>query len=125
MARAPVIFTVKGEPASKSNQRRLVMTGDKPRMIKSKKAIDYLDAFAMQCPSLGDEMFEGEVHVVMRMTYASWRPDLDGGMTLILDAMQGKIYKNDRQVASLIVTKEKPDKANPHVIIEVRSFDRA
>lgn len=119
----PIIFTIKGEPASKSNQRRLVTIGGKPRMIKSKKAISYLDEFNEQCPTLA-EPYEGEVYVTMRLWYASRRPDIDGGASLILDAMQGKIYKNDRQVACLILTKELPDKENPRVEIEVRKFDR-
>ena len=36
---------VKGEPASKSNSRRLVTIGGRPRFIKSKKALDYVKAF--------------------------------------------------------------------------------
>lgn len=86
-----MIFTIHGEPASKANSRR--WTGR--LFIKSKKALDYGDAFAAQCPVL-DPLLEGDLRVDMRIYYASRRPDLDD--SLILDLMQGRIYKNDRQV---------------------------
>jgi Holliday junction resolvase RusA-like endonuclease len=84
-----------GEPASKANSRTITTIGGKPRSIKSKKALRYLEDFHRQCPFL-DPMFEGNVHVDLRIYYASRRPDLDE--SVILDAMQGRIYKNDRQV---------------------------
>ena len=39
---------------------------------------------------------EGELKVTITIWYASRRPDLDE--SVILDAMEGHIYKNDRQV---------------------------
>ena len=40
-----VTFTVFGEPASKSNSRRLVTMKGRPAFIKSDKAITYLKLF--------------------------------------------------------------------------------
>jgi len=114
-------FTVFGEPASKSNSRRLVKRGSRPMFIKSQKALDYGEAFAAQCPQL-DEVIEHPVYVVMTIWYASRRPDIDGGVSLVLDLMQGKIYKNDRQVHCIIASK-KLDRENPRVEVEVRKYD--
>ena len=61
----------------------------------SKKARDYVAMFDKQCPVL-TEMLEGDLSVTMTIFYASRRPDLDE--SVILDCMQDKIYKNDRQV---------------------------
>lgn len=118
----PIVFRVNGEPASKANQRKLVTIKGKPRLIKSAKALSYLDVFRMQCPKLPSPI-EDPVVVSMWVTYASRRPDIDGGPTLILDAMQGLIYKNDRQVVELHVYKMPPDKENPSTLIHVAATD--
>jgi len=116
-------FVVYGEPASKANSRRLVSfkrkggAGTRPALIKSQKALDYNDAFRLQCPKLSPLM-EGDVSVTITIYYATRRPDLDE--SVILDAMQGLVYLNDRQV------KEKHifwglDKTNPRaeIIVEL------
>ena len=84
-----------GEPASKSNSRRLVRYGGVSRLIKSEKALNYSDAFRLQCPPLA-KLMTGDLRVSMRIYYATRRPDLDE--SLILDLMQGLVYENDRQV---------------------------
>jgi len=91
----PISFTIHGEPASKSNSRKLVTIHGRPAFIKSQKARDYGVAFKQQAPKL-DPMFDGDVAIIMTIHYASRRPDLDE--TLILDLMQDLIYANDRQV---------------------------
>jgi len=115
-------FVVYGEPASKANSRRLVSFkrsggGSRPALIKSQKALDYNEAFQKQCPKLSP-LIEGDVSVTITIYYASRRPDLDE--SVILDAMQGLVYLNDRQV------KEKHifwglDKTNPRaeIIVEL------
>lgn len=110
-----VHFTILGEPASKANSRRIVQSGGKTRSIKSAKGIAYAEAFAMQCPRL-KAPFESDVAVRITIFYASRRPDLDE--SIILDCMQGLIYRNDRQV------KEKHiywalDRKNPRAEIRV------
>ena len=84
-----------GEPASKANSRRVVRIGNMSRLIKSKKALTYSDAFKQQCIQL-DQLMTGDLRVTLHIYYASRRPDLDE--SLILDLMQGLIYENDRQV---------------------------
>jgi Holliday junction resolvase RusA-like endonuclease len=84
-----------GEPASKANSRRMVRFGNMSRLIKSQKALDYCDRFKQQCTPLATLMTR-DVRVIMKIYYASRRPDLDE--SLILDLMQGLVYLNDRQV---------------------------
>ena len=95
MSNFDVTFTVYGEPASKANSRKLVTIRGRPAFIKSKKARDYVAMFDKQCPVL-QELLEGDLSVTITIFYATRRPDLDE--SVILDCMQDKIYKNDRQV---------------------------
>ena len=111
-----ISFTTKGEPASKSNSRRLVTFGGKPRFIKSEKALNFVKSFQLQCPCL-DKLIEEDVSVTMTIYYSTRRPDLDE--SVVVDAMQGFIYKNDLQV------KEKHiywglDKEEPRIEIEIK-----
>ena len=114
-----VQFEVLGEPASKANSRRLVAMGGKPRFIKSKKALSYVQAFAYQCPQLDHPLTE-DLLVAMEIHYASRRPDLDE--SVILDAMEGKVYKNDRQVREKHVYWAL-DKYDPRVEIRIAAMD--
>lgn len=110
-----VSFTVLGEPASKSNSRRLVRFGSRPAFIKSDKARNYVAAFQRQCPRLSSLM-EDDVRVTITIYYASRRPDLDE--SVLLDAMQGYVIKNDRQIKERHVYWGL-DKANPRAVIQV------
>jgi len=108
--------TIFGEPASKANSRKIVRYGGMSRIIKSAKALNYVDLFKAQIHP-GWTPLDGDVVVTMHIYYASRRPDLDE--SLILDLLQGSMYLNDRQV------KEKHiywhlDKENPRTIIEVK-----
>ena len=113
----PLEFTIHGEPASKANSRKIVHHPVTKRrlVIKSKKARNYLKDFEKQCP-VCNPLLEGELAVTMTNYYASRRPDLDE--SLILDAMQGKIYGNDRQVREKHVF-HGLDKENPRTDIAV------
>ena len=112
-----VTFTVYGEPASKANSRKMVLIKGRPALIKSVKARGYVAIFESQCPVL-DVPTEDDVQVEMMIYYASRRPDLDE--SLILDCMQKRIYKNDRQVKQKFIYWGL-DKENPRSIIRDRS----
>lgn len=84
-----------GEPASKANSRKIARIGGISRLIKSKKALTYGEAFKAQCTPISPLM-SGDVRVTMKIYYASRRPDLDE--SLILDLLQDVVYINDRQV---------------------------
>ena len=116
-----VSFTLYGEPASKSNQRRLVYSNGKPRFIKSQKALGYVKAVQLQANALRLPMFDKHVDlsITLRIFYASRRPDLDE--SVVLDALQNIVYHNDRQI------KEKHvhwglDKVAPRSEIEIREI---
>ena len=119
-----VSFKLYGEPASKSNSRRLVQIGGRPRFIKSQKALNYVKAIQLQANALRLPMFEKGVNlsITMHSFYASRRPDLDE--SVILDALQEIVYHNDRQI------KEKHiywglDKVEPRCEIELREISVA
>ena len=119
-----VSFKLYGEPASKSNSRRLVQIGGRPRFIKSQKALNYVKAIQLQANALRLPMFEKGVNlsITMHIFYASRRPDLDE--SVILDALQEIVYHNDRQI------KEKHiywglDKVEPRCEIELREISVA
>ena len=112
-------MTILGEPASKANSRKLVFFGKKPAFIKSDKARTYLKNFNEQCKPL-PELLEGNLGVEMTIFYASRRPDLDE--SVVLDAMQDKIYKNDRQIKKKIINWGL-DKENPRSEIRVYEID--
>ena len=114
-----VSFTIIGEPQSKANSRRLVInkkTG-KPMSIKSEKALAYVKAVQQQVPIL-DPLLEGPLCARITIFYASRRPDLDE--SLILDALQGRVYKNDRQIVEKHVFRVL-DRDNPRAHVEIGS----
>lgn len=104
-----------GEPASKANSRKIVMFGKRPAIIKSQKARDYVKNFEKQCPKL-DTLVTDDLVVEITIFYNSRRPDLDE--SVILDCMQGFIYKNDRQVKKKIINWGL-DRDNPRAEIKV------
>lgn len=108
-------FTISGEPASKANSRKLVRFGSRPAIIKSDKARSYAEDFRIQCPRL-DPLIDHDIYLVIDIWYASRRPDLDE--SVILDAMQGYIYRNDRQVKKRL-TEWHLDRENPRATIQV------
>ena len=95
--------TIMGEPASKSNSRQIVRMGGRPRLIKSKKALNYARQFHLQAPRmpLRDPILD-DVLMWCRIHYATRRPDLDE--SLIMDALQAaEIIGNDRQIKAKVV----------------------
>lgn len=115
----PWTKVILGQPQSKANSRKLVHIKGTTRFIKSDEALSYLAAFAAQCPTL-DPMFTGDVHVELEIFYASRRPDLDE--SLILDALQRRVYLNDRQVRKKTVTGW-VDPERPRTIIRVSALE--
>ncbi len=106
-------------PYSKSNSRKLVLWGKRPALIKSAPARAFEQAAAVSLPTL-DPFILGPVSLSCRLFYTSERPDLDP--SLVMDVLQGKIYKNDRQVRELHCY-HGIDKVNPRAEVTVRSID--
>jgi hypothetical protein len=123
-----VAFTIKGELASKANSREIVTRKyrgadgklrTRPMSIKSEKARDYERAALLQIPARARIELTGPVRVILRIFYASERPDLDEHV--LLDVLQSRyktvkrkgkdvrecvrkgVYINDRQVRQKFV----------------------
>lgn len=137
-----VQFTILGQPFSKANRRRMVVIADKPSLIKSKEALAYERDALMQIPPAARLRIEGDVMVLLRIYYASRRPDLDESVVLDVlqdrwskakvDKMTGReyiprqlvqagVYRNDRQVREKHVYWGL-DQANPRVEIIVQAL---
>ncbi len=112
-----IFITILGEATSKANSRQMVPAKSKStgkvfmRPIKSQKAIGFLDAVQRQIILQADEdLLTGELTAHIWMYYANHRSDLDE--SLVLDVLQGRAYKNDRQVRERhvyhFIDKEKP-----------------
>jgi Holliday junction resolvase RusA-like endonuclease len=116
--------TIYGETCSKANSRRIVFSKKSKRrlVIKSEKAINYCDEFNRQADLVQPnvEPYEGKVAVFMEIAYCTRRPDLDE--SLILDLLQGRAYKNDRQVVEKHIKRMPECKEEPYAKIIVKEL---
>jgi|TARA_R110000737_G_scaffold224511_1_gene239509 Holliday junction resolvase RusA-like endonuclease len=117
----PYTLTIHGEPASKANSRQLVLIKGRMVPIKSKKALSYMRAFDQQCPIL-DPLMDEDLAIAMRIYYKTRRPDLDE--SLILDLLQGKVYKNDRAI-KLKHVEHGLSKDDPRVVMAIGPLGQA
>jgi len=143
-----VAFTLLGEPASKANSREIVTRKirskvdgklkTRPMVIKSDKARDYERDAMKQIPPAARVRMTGPVRVILRIWYATERPDLDE--SVILDVLQDRwqsierpgkddrrelvyhgVYRNDRQVRQKFVF-HGIDAINPRAEVVVESL---
>lgn len=124
-----VRLVILGQPVSKANSRKIVLmwrvkkNGQRvqsPAVVKSKEAVAYAASIARQVPALS-ELMTGELRVDIELYYSWEGPDLDA--SIILDGLQGLIYKNDRQVRSQHF-EHHIDKANPRAVITIQPRDQ-
>lgn len=108
---------VAGEPASAKNQRRIVLLHNKPRIIKSAKALAYARGFAAQARRV-DPLITGDVALRIDAFYASRRPDL-ACMDLVQDLLQQIVIANDRQVKATECYWNL-DKNNPRIRVRLK-----
>lgn len=102
-----------GEPASKSNSRKLVHIKGRSAFIKSDKARGYAADVARQVRPI-KPLLTGPLRFTATVFYASNRPDLD--ISVLLDSLQGRIYINDRQCREMHLF-HAIDKHNPRAEI--------
>lgn len=113
----PVRFIIKGAVCSKANSRRLVThprTG-RAMFVKSKAALAWLKQAEPQIPKLPALML-GPVRVSIKIFYPSERNDLDA--SLVLDAMQERVFANDRQCREIHLY-HGVDARDPRAVVEV------
>jgi Holliday junction resolvase RusA-like endonuclease len=135
-----IAFTIRGEPASKANSRKIVTMGRgskaRPAVIKSDKARDYERDALLQIPMAARRRLTGPLRITIRIFYATERPDLDE--SVILDVLQDRwapknadgrrlieqagVYCNDRQIREKHVY-HAIDRANPRAEIEIEQID--
>ena len=108
-----------GVAQSKSNSRRLVTFGGKPRFIKSKAAIQFEKDVKAQIGKM-DNMLEGDLSFHADIFYPSRRQDLDP--SILLDALQGLIYENDRQFKQISSCRFL-DKQSPRAEIWIKEIE--
>ena len=84
----PITLTILGQPCSKANSRQIVVIGGRPKVIKSKPALEYERAALLQIPPRARVMLEGPVSVTLRLFYATELPDLDE--SIVLDVLQAR-----------------------------------
>jgi len=115
---------IEGEPASKSNSRRIVRLGKQVRLIKSKKALCYVNSLEEQLSLLKqvdrNNLLEGNLSMYVDVWYRTRRPDLD--IELIKDGIQGWVYKNDRQVREQH-SKWHKDSDRPRCLIRIVRYE--
>ena len=117
----PYTLTIHGEPASKANSRQLVLIRGRMVPIKSKKALSYMRAFDQQCRVL-DPLMDEDLAIAMKIYYRTRRPDLDE--SLILDLLQGKVYKNDRAI-KLKHVEHGLSRDDPRVVMSIGPLSQA
>lgn len=112
--------TILGNLQSKANSRRMIRPG---LVIKSKKALEYVDSALMQlkAPMRSRQPFTKPVACEFTVYYVSRRSDLD--TSLMRDILQeAGVYLNDRQIEEVHEYKHF-DKTNPRVEILVYELE--
>ena len=113
-------FVINGEPRSKANNR--ILLWKQKRIIKNKKAQDYMNNFILQGAIIRNKYkdtvqfpIESVTVLTAWLYYASHRPDLDE--SLVMDGLEkAGIIKNDRQIREKHIY-WKLDKENPRAKI--------
>ena len=85
------------------------------RMYKTVEARAFQDIIAY---AYKGELYEGDVEVFIEF-HRSPLIDVDNVCKMILDALEGKAYNNDRQVVSLTVDRQKCKKGEDWLYVNV------
>ncbi len=68
------------------------------------------------------EPYTGDIALTLVFFMAGRTPDVDNLAKAVMDAANGILYKDDRQVATLCVERRKSRKDSEHVVISIRSL---
>lgn len=112
-----IAFTVNAKPVSTNASYR---RGRGRRLYKTPEAEAFwghLQAAARRAMR-GARPMEGHLSARVQFTFDSERPDLDGPIKPTLDALQGIVYGNDRQIRTLLVERSL-DRERPRVEVSV------
>lgn len=93
----------------------------KNRIYRSTEAVNYCNYVALLCNAEGIEPVDGDVCVNLNIYRPAKRMDTDNFLKVILDALQGRAYHNDSQIAEIHAMRFE-DKHNPRVVVEVTAL---
>lgn len=93
------------------------------RVLVSREARAYRARCATAALVQRLRVLEGEVEIEGAVFFADRRRDLDGALKVLLDALEGVAYRNDRQVSAITVRRE-IDSDRPRVELVVRPYSR-
>lgn len=91
-------------------------------VTRSREAKAYLEEVGWLCRSLDTQPVAGDVEVEMRVYRPARRRDLDNHLKVALDALQGHLYHDDKQIVRLVAERY-DDKANPRLEVTVREVN--
>lgn len=117
-----VCVVIPGKPVSTNQTYR---TGKAGHWFKSEASVAWQNLVTL-CASRAmqdakREPFACPVEVAITFYFADERPDLDGPIKGLLDRLQPRVYRNDRQVRRLVVDR-KVDKTSPRTEVHVRPW---
>lgn len=110
--------TILGRCASKANSRKLVFINRRIVPIKSAEARAFEAAVIRTVPILVP-LLGGRLRFTCKVFYDSERPDLDA--SVIMDALQKRIYANDRQIREIHLFHD-VDRVNPRAVVKVEEI---
>lgn len=113
-------------PPTTNHLRTPIRMGRNARLITSPDARAWkekADALLLLQPAPSSWDKGAPMHVSIYLWYPTRAGDIDNRTKAILDALEGHVYRNDRQIRQLVIEKG-VDKTNPHVDVIVRRLDR-
>ncbi len=111
--------TILGQPRSKANSRRQLKSRRTGKMFsaKNQKCLDYVESVMVQAlMQKPTRLLEGPLSFRGTLFYPDNRSDLDP--SLLVDCLQGIVFKNDRQIKHFDIRHD-IDKQNPRAEIEI------
>ena len=89
--------------------------------VKSKDARQYQETAKLmaKAQALGAQPFKGDVRVEVHLRRPAKRGDLDNSLKVLLDALKGIAFEDDKQVVEIHAYRM-DDKANPGVSVRIQ-----
>ena len=119
-----ITVTLPGSIRSKKNSKRIFKQGKFTRVLPSKAYLEWEEKarFAIVTQGVPDDM-TGWKHVYVSVNaqiyYKGPQPDLSGCLESIGDAMEGYLWKNDKQIISWDGSRLHHDLKNPRTELTV------
>ena len=90
-------------------------------VVRSSDAVQYKKAVASALRYAGVDLLNGDISVAMIVYRPRQQGDLDNRIKILLDAMNGIVYVDDKQIA-VIHAERREDKQSPRVEIMVEEI---